>query len=109
MEQIAFDDFKKLDLRIARVLEANDHPNADKLVVLKIDLGESEPRQIVAGIRKHYTDEQLVGRNIVVVANLAPVTLRGEESNGMLMAASDGDDVILLTPSKPAAPGSQVS
>jgi methionyl-tRNA synthetase len=105
---ISYDDFAKLQLKVARVLEARSHPNADKLVLLTVDLGEDEPRQIVAGIRKHYTDEQLVGRSIIVVANLEPVTLRGEQSNGMLLAASDEDRVILLTVDSPAAAGSSI-
>ncbi len=97
---IGYEDFGKLDLRIARVIEARPHPNADKLMLLQIDLGE-ETKQIVAGIRLHYTPEQLVGRLIVVVNNLAPAMLRGEASNGMLLAASSADKVVLLTPDDP--------
>src|SRR6185295_16978852 len=96
---IQFDDFAKVQLRVAKVLEAQNHPQADKLIVLKLDLG-TEQRQICAGLRGHYQPEQLVGRNIVVVANLAPRMMRGMESNGMLLAASNADHtrVILLTP-----------
>src|SRR4051794_5113677 len=83
-EPIGYDDFAKVELRVARVLEARPHPNADKLILLRVDLGEAEPRQVVAGIRAHYAPEALVGKNIVVVANLAPAILRGESSNGML-------------------------
>lgn len=96
-ETITLDDFKKIELRTAKVLEARPHPNADKLMLLKIDSG-GEPKQIVAGIRAHYTPESLVGRTIIVVNNLAPALLRGEESNGMLLAASHGDKVVLLRP-----------
>ena len=99
-EPLAYEDFAKLDLRIAKVLEARPHPNADKLVLLQIDVGD-EQKQIVAGIRQHYTPEQLVGRRIVVVNNLAPAMLRGETSNGMLLAATSGDRVILLTVDDP--------
>lgn len=107
---IQFDDFAKVQLRVAKVLEAFEHPKADKLMVLKVDLG-TEQRQICAGIRGHYTPEQLVGRNIIVVANLAPRMMRGLESNGMLLAASNADHtrVILLTPEADVEPGSSVS
>ena len=107
---IQFDDFAKVHLRVAKVLEASEHPNADKLLVLKIDLG-TEQRQICAGIRGQYQPADLVGRNIVVVANLAPRMMRGIESNGMLLAASNPDHtrVILLTPDVDIEPGSVVS
>ncbi len=107
---ISFDDFAKLDLRVAKVLEAHDHPNADRLIVLKIDLG-TEQRQLVAGLRGHYEPADLVGRLIVVVKNLAPRKMRGEESQGMLLAASDDDknQVILLSPEQDIAPGAAVS
>ena len=107
---ITFDDFARIDLRVARVLECAEHPNADKLLVLKIDLG-TEQRQICAGIRGHYEPASLVGRLIVVVANLAPRMMRGKESNGMLLAASNADHsrVILLQPDADIEPGSKVS
>jgi tRNA-binding protein len=107
---ITFDDFAKIDLRVARVLEARPHPNADRLLVLKVDLG-TEQRQIVAGIRGYYEPETLVGKSIIVVANLAPRTMRGEESQGMLLAASNDDrsQVIVLTPMADIAPGAKVS
>src|SRR5438128_1501157 len=106
---ITYDDFAKLELRVATILEAKAHPNADKLLVLQVDLG-TEKRQICAGIRAHYPPEQLVGKQIVVVANLAPRPLRGEMSQGMLLAATDQatGQVIILSPSAPCAPGSGV-
>lgn len=110
---ITYDDFAKLDLRVATILAAEPHPNADRLVKLQIDLG-FEQRQICAGIRQFYPDPAaLVGRQIIVVANLAPRTIRGEVSNGMLLAATDGSpelvrDVVVLAPSKPVPPGSTV-
>jgi tRNA-binding protein len=109
-ETIAFEDFAKIDLRVARVLEARPHPNADKLLLLQIDLG-GEQRQIVAGIRAYYEPEQLLGKSIVVVKNLAPRTMRGESSQGMLLAASNEDrsQVIVLTPMADIAPGAKVS
>jgi tRNA-binding protein len=110
---IKHDDFAKLDLRVATVLECKPHANADKLLVLQIDLG-GEKRQICAGLRQQYAPEQLVGKQIIVVANLEPRAMRGEISQGMLLAATDNTDsamtkVIVLTPSEPAAPGSKVS
>ena len=104
---VTMDEFAKLELRVARVLEARPHPNADKLALLQIDVGDQQ-KQIVAGIRAHYEPESLIGKQIVVVNNLEPAMLRGERSEGMLLAASSGDDIILLQPEREAAPGSQV-
>jgi len=110
---ITYDDFTKLDLRVATVLSAELHPNADRLLKLQIDLG-SEKRQICAGIRSYYDPpSMLVGKQIVVVANLQPRTIRGEPSNGMLLAASDSEadqvrDIVVLELSKPLPPGSPV-
>lgn len=107
---ITYDDFAKVDLRVATILKAEPHPNADKLLVLQVELG-TEQRQILAGIRAHYDPTTLVGRQIIVVANLAPRMMRGLESNGMLLAASgpDHSEVILLQPERPIAPGAKVS
>ena len=99
-DSITYDDFAKIELRVAKVVEARPHPNADKLVLLQIDVGDAR-KQIVAGIRHHYTPEQLVGKTIVVVNNLEPAMLRGETSNGMLLAATSGERVILLTVDEP--------
>jgi methionyl-tRNA synthetase len=107
-ETIPYDHFARLDLRIARVIEARPHPNAEKLLLLTIDVGEPEPRQIVAGIRQHYTPESLAGRLIVVVNNLEPAILRGETSQGMLLAATCGDRVVLLQPDAECQPGAKV-
>jgi methionyl-tRNA synthetase len=93
--QIEFNDFKQVDLRTAKVLTAERVEGADKLLRLEIEIGD-EKRQIVAGIAKHYTPEQLVGRTIVVVANLKPARIRGVESNGMLLAATGNDGVLSL-------------
>ncbi len=105
---ISIDQFRNVELKIATIKSAEAHPNADKLMVLQIDLG-SEQRQILAGIRNHYTPEELIGRQIVVVANLEPAKLRGLESQGMLLAASDEGRVIILTPEKSVQPGAKVS
>lgn len=99
------DPMAAIDLRVARVLACASHPKADKLVVLQIDLG-AEQRQICAGIRGFYTDAELTGKNLVVVANLKPAQLRGQESNGMLLAASSADALGVLTVE--AAPGTPV-
>ena len=111
---IQYDDFVKLDLRVARIVSAEAHPNADKLVVMQVDMGGGQQRQILAGIRQWYAPEQLVGKSIVVVANLAPRKMRGLESNGMLLAATvkEGDeyrDVVVITTDRPVPPGSTVS
>ena len=108
---INYDDFAKLELRVATVLECKPHANADKLLVLQIDLGNGERRQICAGLRNHYEPEQLVGKLIVVVANLAPRQMRGEASQGMLLAATDAatNKVIVVTPGEQVAAGSKVS
>jgi tRNA-binding protein len=105
---ISIEEFRKVELKVATIKGAEAHPNADKLVVLQVDLG-SEQRQICAGIRNHYTPEELIGKQIIVVANLETAKLRGLESQGMLLAASDEGRVIILTPDKPVQPGSQVS
>ena len=113
--QISFEDFAKVDLRVATVLEASDHPDADRLFVLKVDDGSGTPRQLCAGVKGHYEASDLVGRTIVIVANLAPRKIRGQESNGMLLAASDGAkgegerSVVLLTTASAIAPGSVVT
>src|SRR3954453_15163210 len=107
---INYDDFAKLDLRVATIIDCKPHANADKLLVLQIDLG-TEQRQICAGLRQHYAPEQLIGKQIVVVANLAPRTMRGQVSQGMLLAATDAatGKVIFVSPSEGTAAGSKVS
>ena len=105
--KISIDDFRKIELKVATVQSAEAHPNADKLLVLQIDLG-GEPRQICAGIRGHYTPEELVGKQIIVVANLETAKLRGMESQGMLLAASDQGRVVLMSPDKSVQAGAQV-
>ncbi len=102
------EDFLKLEFKVAQIKEAKNHPNADRLFVLKIDLGGGDERQLVAGIRSTYTAEQLIGKKIVVIANLEPAVLRGEESQGMLLAASDENGPVLISPEKDVALGSRV-
>lgn len=105
---ITYDDFKKVELKVAKVLEAEEVPGAEKLLKLKIDLGNSETRQIVAGIKKTYQAKDLVGKEIAVVVNLEPRMVMGLESNGMLLAASDEKGPIILTPEREVAPGSGI-
>ena len=105
---IGYQDFKKVELKVGKVLSVGDHPNADKLLVLRVDLGEEAPRTLVAGLKGHYTPEQLEGKLIVVVANLEPAQLRGVASNGMLLAAQDGEKVVILALDEEVAPGSPV-
>lgn len=104
---IVFEEFKKLELKVATVKEVDDHPDADKLYVLKIEVGEIS-KQIVAGIKQHYSKEELLGKQIIVVNNLEPVVLRGVESQGMLLAASDENTLAILCPDKKVASGCTV-
>ena len=88
-DAITFDDFMKLKFRSGFVQAAHKHPNADRLLVLQVDVGEPEPRTIVAGLATRYTPEDLVGRTVIVVVNLKPAKLRGVVSEGMLLAAGE--------------------
>ena len=101
------DDFKKLELRIAEIKEVVEHPNADKLYVITVDVGD-QAKQIVAGIRNFYKKEDLIGKFVVVVDNLDPAMLRGVESNGMLLAASDDVGLSIITLDKEVKLGSVV-
>ncbi len=105
---ITLEDFKKLKLVVGTITGVEDHPNADRLYLLNVNLG-GEERALVAGIREAYRPEDLVGRQVVVVENLAPATIRGVESRGMILACRDGDTLALVTTEKPVAPGSIVS
>lgn len=110
---ISYDDFAKLDLRVGKVLEVADHPNADKLLVLKVDLGGGQVRQIVAGLRQYIPHEGILGKNVVILANLEPKKMRGLESQGMMLAASHSEGetrhVVILTTDLPVPPGSTIS
>ncbi|MEG0831255.1 MAG: methionine--tRNA ligase subunit beta, partial [Acidaminococcaceae bacterium] len=104
---ITIEDFAKIDLRVATIIAASKVPNTDKLMELRVKIGEEE-RTIVSGIAQHYTAEALVGRNVVVIANLKPAKLRGIESRGMLLAASDGAGNLVLADAPGIASGSKV-
>ena len=104
---ISFDEFKKVEMKVAEVLEVKDHPDADKLYVMKIKIGEEE-REIVAGIKPFYKPEELIGRQIVAAINLEPAKIRGVESHAMLLAARDENSISILVPDKPVKSGSVV-
>ncbi len=97
---ISFEDWEKIDIRVGTVVDVQPHPDADKLLILKIDEGKEEPRQLVAGVKEHYTVEELKGKQIVFLANLEPKELRGELSQGMVLAAVEGDELAVLTTDK---------
>lgn len=102
------EDFMKIQMVTAEIKDVIEHPNADRLYVLKVDVGEEAHRQLVAGIRKSYEKEELVGKRIIVIKNLEPAVIRGEESQGMILAASGEKGPVLLTPEKDVPLGSQV-
>jgi methionyl-tRNA synthetase len=102
---LSFEEFQKLDLRTGRILAAEPVRKSNKLLKLQVDIG-GEIRQIVAGMQQFYQPDDLVGRDVVVVTNLAPATIFGVESNGMILAA--GDAASLLTPLKPVEPGTKI-
>lgn len=107
-KHIKFEDFTKVELRSGTVLSAEKHPNADRLLVLKVDIGEAEPRQIVAGIATKFSPEELAGRTVVVVANLKPAKLRGVVSQGMMLAAGEKAVEALVTLGEEVPPGTIV-
>ena len=105
---ITIDDFAKIELRTAKVLEAERMPKSQRLLKLKVDAGEAEPRTILAGIAESYEPEALIGKSIVIVANLAPRKMMGLESNGMVLAASPDDGKAIVLNSEPSPPGTRV-
>lgn len=107
-EYITYEDFSRLDLRVAEVIECEKMEKADKLLILKVRLAEEEQRTIVAGIAQHYEPAELVGQKIVIVANLKPTKLRGTISEGMLLAASDENRVEVLLVKTDIAAGNRV-
>ncbi len=101
------EDFRKLELKVAQIKEVSEHPNADKLLVLTLDVGD-KVKQVVAGIRSSYTREALLGRLVVLIDNLDPVILRGVESQGMILAGSDESGIVVISPERTLKPGSTV-
>lgn len=109
ISEITIDDFAKIQLKVGKVVECQKVEKADKLLCSKIDLGEGAPRTIVSGIAKYYTPEEMVGKQVIVVTNLKPVKLRGIESQGMVLCASDENgNLALVTPEKEIGAGSEV-
>ncbi|MBP7842660.1 methionine--tRNA ligase subunit beta [Candidatus Woesebacteria bacterium] len=107
MDSIQYDDFTKLDLRVAKVIAAEEIEGADKLLKLTLDVGDMGERTVASGIKQWYKPEDLVGKTVIYLANLAPRTLRGVESQGMIIAAG-GEEAILLTPETECKPGTVV-
>ncbi len=105
---IEIDKFFEIQLRVATVLEAEAIPKSTKLLRLSLEIGEEEPRTVVAGIAKNFEPESLIGRQVVIVANLQPAKLMGVESNGMILAATDDSGPALLIPDRPVPNGTRV-
>lgn len=106
---VNIDDFAKLDLRIIKVLEATRMEGSDKLLKLKVDIGNSEERQILSGIGKSYSPEDIIGKELVAIVNLEPRMMMGEESQGMILATGDDlENITLISPIKEVDPGSSI-
>ena len=103
----SIEEFKKLELKVAQIQEVMDHPQADRLYIIKVDLGD-RTKQLVAGIKNSYAKEDLIGKQVVIVDNLEPAVLRGIESQGMLLAASDGEGIAIISPARKMKLGSTV-
>lgn len=103
----SIDDFKKLELKVAVIKEVSEHPNADRLYVIVLDVGD-KTKQVVAGIRGSYNKEDLIGKQVVLVDNLEPAILRGVESQGMILAASDDEGIAVVSPLRQMKLGSTV-
>jgi len=104
---VRLEQFQQIELKVALVTDARPHPNAEKLLVLTVDVGGSQ-KEIVAGIARHYTAQELINKRIVLINNLEPVTIRGVTSQGMLLAAQDAAGLSLLVPERPVEPGAVV-
>jgi len=109
LPKITFEDFTKVEMVVGKILEAKKHPDADKLLVFTVDVGEENPRTIISGIKKWYEPSDLLDKNVIVVKNLAPRKMRGIESQGMILASDFDDELSLLTTLKDMKPGSKVS
>lgn len=105
---ITIDDFSKLELKVGTVMEAEDVEGSEKLIKLKVDLGEAEPRQVLAGVKQWYKSDDFVGKQVVVVANLEPRVMMGLQSQGMMLAADTKDGPVFLTVPKKVSPGTKI-
>lgn len=109
MEEISIQEFMKADLRVGEITGVKDHPNADKLYILLIDMGPLQSDfQIVSGLRQHYDKDELIGKQVVIVRNLKPSVIRGVESNGMLLAAVHKGEISVVSPDKKIEAGAKV-
>ena len=106
--QVSIDTFRQIVIRVGVITAAQDHPNADRLLVLTVDVGDGTPRQLVAGIKGAYQATEVIGKRVIVVTNLKPALLRGIESQGMVLAASDASSIVLISPERPLPAGSPV-
>jgi methionine--tRNA ligase beta chain len=104
---VTLEDFKKFEFRVAEIETVTPHPNADRLYVLGIKVGEVR-KTLVAGIRKHYGEEELKGKKIIIINNLEPAVIRGVESQGMMLAASEGESLAVVVPERPIPDGAVV-
>lgn len=104
---ITIDEFKRLDIRVAKIVEVQDHPKADRLLILKLDVG-GQTKQTTAGIKGHYEKDDLMGRQVAIVNNLEPAMMRGIESQCMILAAQDEGSISILMPDREVAPGSRI-
>lgn len=107
MEEITIEEFQRIDLRIGKIVEAENVVGAKKLLRLTVDIG-SEYRQLVAGIAEVYRPEDLIGKEVVIVANLKPAVIRGIQSNGMILAASSDGVISIISPDREMPPGAKV-
>ncbi len=105
---INYEDFAKVELKVGKILEVADHPNADKLYVLKVDIGDGVVTQLVAGVKNYYKPEELIGKLVAVVANLEPKPLRGIDSNGMVLAANAGENLAIITLDREIPTGTRI-
>jgi len=109
-DKVSIDYFKKIDLRVGKIKAVKPHPNADKLYILNVSLGKGEHDiQLVAGIKQHYKEEELIGKQIVIIRNLKPAMIRGIESQGMLLAAVFKKKIVLISPEKEIETGAKLS
>lgn len=99
MDKLKFEDWEKVEIKTGTIKSIEDHPNADKLYILKVNIGDEE-KQFVAGLRKHYTKEELKGKQAIFLTNLEPVILRGIKSEGMILAAGDKDKLSIFIPDR---------
>ena len=106
--EIGIETFQQLDLRTGKILECRRVKDSDKLLVSRVDLGEDQPRSIVSGVAEFYQPEEMVGRSVIIVANLKPVKLRGERSEGMILATDDGETVKIVEAPADTMPGTVV-